>query len=282
MEAYILYLENIGKSENTIRTYINGLNTFIRWYEQTNNIKINFKYVSSTDIEDYYNYLIYKAKYRDKNLSPSTIKIKMKAIKIYFNYLISSSVVKENPIKSIPHKKSDEPLKVWLNTSEKQELLSYLTKNELKEKNSWKYWRNVTIIYLMLYGGLRISEVAALRLNDIDSKFINIENNEKGNNRTVPISIDTWNAYNNWVYKRGNIQDKSLFMSQKNQPLSIDGIQHYFKSIRKNFSFNVTPIILRNTYGYELFQDGATTQEVAVLMGLTTLESTKLYKMDRK
>jgi len=273
MKSFISYLERSGKRKNTIKTYITGLKTFIQWYELKIGKNIEPNTISSLDIRDYKDYLLNETDYK-----VTTINNKLESVKVYLEYLKSINRIKENPGKKIPLQKFNRSINVkWLDRNEKNRLLRYIEDPRLEQKNEWRYWRNLTIIYFMLMAGLRISEVAALTKNDIENGFINIKDGKGGKARKVPMNSDLTHVYMKWLKLSKNNNSKFLFMSQKNGQLTADGIQHLFRTIRNETGLSITPHTLRHTFCHDLIEKGASINYVAEVAGHSDIDTTKIY-----
>src|SRR5690606_33205034 len=109
------------------------------------------------DVKEYISYLKHQCKRK-----PATINKYIAALKVFFSYLTEIGLIKDNPMNRIKMEKieyaqSSSQTK-WLTKEEQERFISYV---EL-EKNEFKRLRNLAIIDLMLYAGLRVNEVASL------------------------------------------------------------------------------------------------------------------------
>ncbi len=274
MENYVSHLERNGNRKNTIQTYIKGIKFFINWYEKTHG---PFKSINITimDIKEYKEYLIHDAKYK-----VSTINNKLECIKNYFKYLVEIGELKENPSIYVSNQKdANERTVKWIERQEKNRLLRYLEDPRLMEKNPWKASRNLAIVLFMLMAGLRISEVRALTIHDIEDGFVLIRDGKGGKARKVPMNSDLFKAYSNWLIYRNlkDVEHQELFISQKKNPITDNGIQELFKSIRKETGLTLTPHSLRHTFCHDLLQKGISINYVAELAGHSDIDSTRIY-----
>jgi integrase/recombinase XerC len=91
-------------------------------------------------------------------------------LKVFFAFLLSSGIIKDNPMTRIKVEKLDYANGAnqtkWLTKEEQDRFISYVQ----LEPNEFKRLRNLAIIDLMLYSGLRVNEVSSLEINDIITK----------------------------------------------------------------------------------------------------------------
>ena len=145
--------------------------------------------------------------------------------------------------------------------------------------------RNLLIISLMLDCGLRLSEVAKLKLCDIiiDRKLINVDG--KGQKeRLVPMSDTTIHYYNMYVSMLERRLNRSLFTGEillktKNlQDISKNSIALIFKRLKKKLKMdNLHPHLLRHTFATLFILNGGDIVTLQMILGHTTLEMSLQY-----
>ena len=87
-------LENTGKSFNTLKNYKTDLNIFNQFLIQKGR-KLSLGEITHTEVEEYSYFL--EKKYN----SPNSIRRRVQALRIFFDYLISKEIFDKNPIKTI-------------------------------------------------------------------------------------------------------------------------------------------------------------------------------------
>ncbi|PHE46923.1 integrase [Bacillus pseudomycoides] len=285
MEQYIQWLKQQDKSENTIKKYTGDLKEFSFWFEETTgkSIKENPTIVSTLEIQDWKSFLINNAKTKGGNrLKISTVNSKIEAIRSFFFFLEDIKLISNNPASKIKQiKVQNKPEPKWLDRIEKNRLLNFIEDEKSLHKNEWRYYRNLTIVNVMLLAGLRRSEVVALKLDDIEKGYIFVRNGKGGKARSIPLITDLQALISKWIAVRNEKNDvvtDYLFTSQKGGKLSISGINNLFETIRKNTGLNeLTPHTLRHTFCHDLLERGATLTQVADLAGHDDLDTTRLY-----
>ncbi|MDR1236067.1 MAG: site-specific integrase, partial [Holosporaceae bacterium] len=171
VEIFVEHLRSErNSSENTIESYVFDLSDFTAFADFDTS-------VSENDIIRYLSFL------KEKQLSTSTIKRKLSALRQFFKFLCSEELVAVDPMSFIHQPKHRRPL---------PKIISEETVVKLRNAtDSLKYHEKIRadlMLYLLYGSGLRVSELISLRRNSVsDSKFIRIFG--KGSReRAVPLA----------------------------------------------------------------------------------------------
>ena len=138
-------------------------------------------------------------------------------------------------------------------------------------------------IFMLVYGsGLRIGEVANLRVEDIDGKNMRIFVREgKGNKERYTIlpkhSLEMLRTY--WSKYRQNKRIGRIFLSESGKAITVGVIREHFRKYRRKARLNekVTVHTLRHCFATDLIERGATLIQVKELMGHSNIRSTMAY-----
>ena len=136
---------------------------------------------------------------------------------------------------------------------------------------------------MLVYGsGLRIGEVANLRVEDIDGKNMRIFVREgKGNKERYTIlpkqSLEMLRAY--WSKYRQNKRIGRIFLSESGKAITVGVIREHFRKYRRKARLNekVTVHTLRHCFATDLIERGATLIQVKELMGHSNIRNTMAY-----
>jgi len=252
-------MELRGMSEHTQRTYAGSIRRFLDFCENKNAELLNEN--------DGRSYLIFLM--RNEELSNASINTYNAAIRFFFEVTLNRTI----NYKQMPRFKKPKVLPDILNREETFQLINECT--NLKHK-SW---------FLLAYGsGLRASEIAALKVKDIDSEsmriFVRSGKGEK--DRYTLLSYEclyTLREY--WIAYRPNHSKEWLFPGTANSPNQITP-----KTIGKAFQkrceiLNITKDVsihsLRHGFATHLLEDGASIQQIKDLLGHSSISSTLIY-----
>ena len=166
---------------------------------------------------------------------------------------------------------------------QKKTVYKVLTKEELSAFfNVCDNFKFKTIFMLVYGSGLRIGEVANLRVEDIDGKNMRIFVREgKGNKERYTIlpkqSLEMLREY--WRKYRQHKRRGRIFLSETGQAITVGVIREHFRKYRKKAKINekATLHTLRHNFATDLIERGATLIEVKELMGHSNIRSTMEY-----
>jgi integrase/recombinase XerC len=131
-----------------------------------------------------------------------------------------------------------------------------------------------TLIITMLYTlGLRISELAGLKLSDISQEWIRVVG--KGNKqRDVPMLEKTAELIKTHIKESGS----NLYLFEKNsQKLSENSLRYSLSKAFERVSLKVTPHQLRHSYATVLLNNNARIADVSELLGHASMATTQIY-----
>lgn len=90
LDEFTAYLMSIDKSDSTIKTYIEHIHAFAKWFEETNGIDFNPATVTEIDIRDMRSYL-----QGTRHLKETTINLRLASLKSYFEFLEGEKYIKK-------------------------------------------------------------------------------------------------------------------------------------------------------------------------------------------
>lgn len=272
MLDYINYLQNDSKDPKTIEAYTKSVREFQKWYAETTGQEFKPELITSLDIKDFMSWLA-----TNQKQSPRTINKKLGGLKNYFNYLVEEEVITVNPtvkVKSIKISALQQSPR-WLTRHEQAKLLHCIEKN----KNPQKRARDYAIAQLMLHAGLRVFEVAALDLDDIDLKrdILTVRKGKGGKMAMLPINRDLHKALAAYLEVRDS-ESKALFISKKGNRITDRGIQYQFRKYFDQIGlYDATVHSLRHSFCRNLLDQGNSLNFVGQLARHESLDTTKLY-----
>jgi site-specific recombinase XerD len=192
-----------------VKNYLNTLKHFVVW------IDVAIEQVTHKKILEYIDTLL------DKGLSAKTINCHLDSIRGFYEYLHhEEGVMLPNPVKRGYALRLSRPLPRYLRDEQVAKLFGTITSI-----------RDRAIFMVMLRCGLRVEEVAHLRLAAIDARRrrITVHNGKGGKGRVVYMSNDSFDALSRYLALRPSSKAKKIFLVEKGdckgKPLSVRGIQ---------------------------------------------------------
>ena len=256
-------------SENTVESYMRDVNQFLAY---ASTLKVDVARADMAFIEHYLDFLTLKSK------SESTKTRILASIRCYYRYLTNAGLSENNPADSIKLKKAPKKLPGILDTNEIVLLLSQ------PDGKDYKSMRDKAMLELLYATGIKVSELIALCVQDINLQVGFLHLNHDGKERVVPIYPAAVKAIADYlVHVRPLIvedpeQDR-LFTNMNGQPMSRQGfwkiIKHYadMAGIQKD----ITPHTLRHSFAAHLLENGAQLKDIKEMLGHSDISSTQIY-----
>ena len=211
-----------------------------------------------------------------KGLARKTIQRRLSALRSFYRYHIDRKSLKHNPVMSIKPPKAEKLLPKVLDVDEVNQLLSV-------EPESWFEIRDVAIMELLYSSGLRLAEIAALDLKDLDLVTALVKVLGKGNKeRLLPIGAKAIQALEAWlaVRQHRDIEDEdALFLSQQGRRISHRSIQARLErlGLKNGASRRLHPHLMRHSFASHVLQSSSDIRAVQELLGHSDISTTQIY-----
>jgi integrase len=152
---------------------------------------------------------------------------------------------------------------------------------------SLRRYRDLAIVYLMLFCGLRSLEVLRLRTADVNVFDRRLRVHGKGNReRMLPLSAELLQALNDYMRleRPSNTVDDSLFVvlqgRRRGHPMTAAGLRSLFRYRRRRYSetlANANAHRFRHTFGADMARSGVRLPVLQRMMGHTDARTTLQY-----
>ena len=210
----------------------------------------------------------------------ATIRLDFAALRSFYRFLCERKGLATNPLLVVSLPKAEKRLPVFLTTTQIEALLRapHEAKPE-KQAPSWMRWRDAAILELFYSSGLRLAELAALDVRDIDPYNETVRVLGKGSKeRIVPVGEPALEAIQQYR-QRAKVQTGPLFLSKLRQRLGPASIWTLVKKYLRLAQIPVpaSPHKLRHSFATHLLDAGADLRSVQSLLGHASLSTTQIY-----
>jgi len=251
-------------SPNTVASYLKDIDTFFTYLNSTPE---DYEAVTKEQVKEFISHL------SELGRSRSTINRFIVSLKSYYNYLIEElEVIEKSPI-SVKTTKRGRSLPKFLPQYEVNAILEESKKKGLKSE----------LIINLLYGsGGRVSEVAALEVEDIDFEEAFIHIFGKGRkDRDNPIHKSCIELLGRYLKETG-IESGYIFPHRfdPNRHMDRRSILKLVKTIGEDAGLDpakVSPHVFRHSYATHLMDNGIDMAQVQQLLGHESIETTSIY-----
>jgi len=209
---------------------------------------------------------------RQRQRTATTINRRLNALQHFFTYLATErQTLGINPVKPSHFLRLGRPLPKTLSREHVRRLFAQITTP-----------LDHALCLLMLRCGLRVSEVARLRLSDLDweQQSLRIDQGKGRKDRIVYVAADALAALRTClVFRPTVVPDDLLFWNRKRpqRPLSSKGIQKKLERYAKAADIKASCHSLRHTFASNLLEAGAEVISIKELLGHASIQSSERY-----
>jgi integrase/recombinase XerC len=208
--------------------------------------------------------------------SPRSIQRRLSAVRSFCNFLIREAVITSNPALEVQAPKAKKRLPATLDVDQMTKLLSFRTDEQLGV-------RDKAIMELFYSSGLRLSELTALDLQDVDLRDRTVRVTGKGNKtRIVPVGRHAVDALTKWLRERtraAGIGELALFVTHTGTRLGPRAIQLRIAewAQRQGLGVHVHPHMFRHSFATHLLESSQDLRGVQELLGHANISTTQVY-----
>lgn len=216
----------------------------------------------------------------DAPLSPATVQGYVRTLKSFFSWLEREGYIIANPMTRIPVPRA--PMKV-IDTFTADQIGKLA---DVCQRSNGNGYRNLSILLLMLDSGIRVSELTAIDLGDVNLSegHIRIVGAKGSRERIVPIGSlvqkSLWKYINYFRPQPLTLAVTKLFLNDKGLPLTKNGIQQMlWRHGRRAGLIGVrcSPHTFRHTFAKNYLLKGGDVFSLQKILGHSSLASVRIY-----
>jgi integrase/recombinase XerC len=274
-QTYLKVERNV--SPHTQQAYIADVQEFIQFLK-TNGLVKNDK-VENADAEAIRSFLGHLHRQKVKKV---TVNRKISSLRAFYRYLLRQGKIKKNPANMVQSPKTEKYMPTFLSVDEAFELL-----NANAGKNSPDL-RTRAMMELFYSSGLRLSELAALNVMDIDFNQQLVKVRGKGRKeRIVPVGKTALQSIREYLNETGDLRkgigadvfEEPLFLNARGKRISTRSIARMIDEAaeKSGLGRKISPHALRHTFATHLLNAGADLRSIQELLGHKSLSTTQKY-----
>jgi integrase/recombinase XerD len=274
VEAFLQHLaEKRGLSVNTTAAYRTDLEQFCEFLHQQG--LSDWHAVSHNDMLSFLLFL------RERRYANSTVARRTAAVKTFYAFLTTEGVVPSDPTEQIDSPKVDRYLPKALSPNQVDELLELPLRQPTPERI-----RDKAMLELLYATGMRVSELVALNLRDLNMEAECIRCVGKaGRERILPITGSALTSLEEYLdiarpqLARNNAQKvDALFLNHRGKRLTRQGFWLILKGYAEELNIDdLTPHTLRHSFAAHMINSGADVRSVQALLGHASISTTQIY-----
>ena len=271
IDGYKQYLsEERHASANTLSSYLRDVRQFLAYLQSVGTRSV--LQAAASDIEEYMRWMTGRGK------SAATVTRSVASLKSYYHYLVLEGRLKKNPVQDVT------PLKV------KRHLPQILTGKEVElfleqpQCVDTKGYRDHAMLELLYATGIRVSELIALDVSDLNLSAGIIHCAGKSKERVIPLYPAAITALRDYVEEiRPSMiaapDETALFVNMNGERMSRQGFWKIIKYYQQKAQIDkdITPHTLRHSFAAHLLENGADLRSIQEMLGHADISSTQIY-----
>jgi len=262
ISAFKSHLASQGRASATILAYSKDIEQLANFVAKSN--KNNLPEVTKEDID------AFKDSLSAQNYTTKSISRKINSIKSFFSYVQANGAIAENPATNVTHPKYDIKPPRILNKIEYRAL-----RDACRED-----LRMAAIVELLLQTGMRISELANLKIGDLDltNNQITIRAYESHPERIIPLNQPVKESLTRYMDTRPKSGNTFVFITKTGNAFLIRNIRSNLDRYFHNAGIeNAKVNDLRHTFIAQQLTSGSPLVYISKLVGHKRLSTTEKY-----
>ncbi len=257
---FVDFLKEKSRSNATIVAYTKDIDQLVTFLAE--NGKKEIEGITKEDIE------AFLAKLSGSGYTPKSLSRKINSIRTFYRFLKSKGLVSEDPSLQVAHPQYTLAAPRILTPTEYRALRD-ASRNDV---------RMFAVIELLLQTGIRIGELAELRMDDVLAEGLRIRPFEKHEERVVPINKSAKESLERYIKGRPAVAEERIFVTKSGRPFLIRNIrtavERYFRLAEiKGAKVND----LRHTFIAHHLKHGVSLVLLSKIVGHKRLSTTERY-----
>jgi integrase/recombinase XerD len=286
IEQYMVDCSNRGHAEGTQAGRRRLFGWLVRWLEQKG--VIDLEAVTLPLLRQFLSFLLQSdasersgsSKYSSK-LSPVTVSTHVSYLKAFFNWCFQEDLIPSNPAARLKSPKVPEKVVAAFTPEQVEQLLSVC------DTSTNIGFRDYVIMLVLLDTGMRVSELAELRLSDVHTKYVKVYgkgNKEREIGLHAEVSKLLW-KYVNKYRVQSSVDTDIVFLSERG-PLKVSGVEYVIGKIKQKCGIDgmrISPHVFRHTHSKRYLKRGGDIFKLSRELGHSNVQITsRVYLGDYK
>lgn len=222
--------------------------------------------------------LTYLLRLQKQGMANSTISRTLASLRCFYGYMCTMGVMAHDPTTELEAPHVERKLPQVLSMDEVDVLMSQ------PQCIDDKGYRDKAMLELLYATGIKVSELIALEMADVNLTVGYIQCGQGKNERVIPIGAIAKDAIAKYInHSREHMikekEETTVFVNCNGTPLSRQGfwklIKHYQKQAQ--IHTDITPHTLRHSFAAHLLQNGADLKSIQEMLGHADISSTQIY-----
>jgi integrase/recombinase XerC len=285
LEPFTEHLHVQDLSANTVKAYTRDVTRFSKWLTERIGESVPPVEVTTFDIQKYRDHLV------DLGRKPATINRRLAGLRAFFDWAVQAGEASSNPATTVNGVEQSRQVPKSLDAQAVYKLQrTAAAQRQLAEAKAGEGNVTPTVVYarrdeallnLIVYTGLRVGEVASLRMDDVilneRSGLVIVRAGKGRKYREIPLHKEARKALSAYLEVRPESENDHFFLGQRG-PLQERGMQTRLSSLGEAAGVEVTPHVLRHTFATRMLREAdVDLVTVSKLLGHSDVTTTAIY-----
>lgn len=266
------FLRYLAVERNTSPLTVKAYRQALEGFRATS--KTPWKKCSADDFRDYLFTIMKRGQAR------TYVRLQFSALRTFYRFLVQRKNLKRDPLRELQLPKIDKKLPLVLTRQQVDELLAAPLKIEKnRAAPAWMPLRDTAIMEVFYSSGLRLSELAALDVTDVDLYTESVRVLGKGRKeRVCPVGAPALEAVSKYR-SAAKVHVGALFINKSRHRISARSVWLILKRYLRHTSIpiSISPHKLRHSFATHMLDRGADLRSVQALLGHASLSTTQIY-----
>jgi integrase/recombinase XerD len=214
-----------------------------------------------------------------KTLSAHSVRGYILVWKAFFNWCYQEELIEKSPVTRLKTPVLEKRIKPTLSAEDLQKML------DMCDRKTALGFRDYTILSLLADTGLRLAEIASLKVGDVYPSYIKVFGKGR-REREVGVHPEVSKLIWKYVQKYRKPSDAGemlLFLGRWGKPLGRSGVSAVVEQVKEKCGFEdkqVTPHVFRHTFSKQYMQRGGDVLSLSRELGHSDIQVTRLYLQD--
>lgn len=271
VEAFAAHLSERRLSANTRESYLHDIGDYLGYLEAN-----GLTDPTAADLDSVTRYL---EALTAQGRSPSTVARHLASLRAFYRYLDRERLVERDPTEGVATPRTERGTPAVLSPAEVERLLKAVDGEEVADR------RDRAMLEVLYGTGMRVSELCALDLGDLNLAVGYVRCREGQRERVVPLGRLATKAVQSyldgaWTVLVGDEPGtQALFLNQRGGRLTRQGCWKIIKARAKEAGLEgrLTPHTLRHSFAVHLLENGADLRSVQRMLGHLNAATTQVY-----
>lgn len=245
------HLSEAGLAGGTVAGYVRDIRAFVRWLEMETGHPVSPGGFSVDDVEAYRRH-----QHGLMGRSAATVNRTLQSLRKFGRFAVAQEWRQDNPAQEVSLLEPPAGETSSLDAEEVQRLL-----RAVQERDAGSAKRDRAILTVLLYTGIRVSELAQLSVEDLrlgeaedNRSTLTVVGRGRQVTRQLPLNEASRRAVEAYLQEPRSDSSSRLFLSRGGQPLSLRAVQQIVTGLGEEAGLELSARTLRNTYARTVWE----------------------------